>query len=182
MIQFYVSVFAAQVGASASMAFYTASILNAGAFFGCYALGLVADSGLGFFNCLSATTFACSITGLTWIAVKTYGSGIIAWSIVYGLLSGAVQAIYSPCLSLLAPTPEIIGRWNGKYQYRCSVLPLLSEAVSALLTAIGKRNMHNRPVPVSSGHGARGRTAFDRRRRHQLLGHATIHWNDSARC
>lgn len=95
------------------MAFYDASILNDAAFFGCYALGLVADWRLGFFNCLAATTLACSITGFCWIAVKN-STAAIGWVAVYGLLSGAIQAIYSPCLSLLAPTPEIIGRWNGE--------------------------------------------------------------------
>lgn len=96
-----------------NLAFYDAAILNAGAFFGCYALGIIADIGLGFFNALSSTTLICGIVGFAWIAAKST-PGFIVWAIVYGLLSGALQAIFSPCISLLAPTPETIGSWNGK--------------------------------------------------------------------
>lgn len=102
-----------QYGASASLAFYNAAILNGGAFLGCYALGVTADSGLGFFNSLTATTFASAVVAFAWIGARSIG-GVIAWTIVYGILSGALQAIFSPCLSLLAPTPEVTGSWNGK--------------------------------------------------------------------
>lgn len=116
------------------MAFCDVSILNAGAFFGCYALGLVADFGLGFFNCLTVATIACGITALGWIGVTVDNAGTIIWTIIYGLLSGAVQAIYSPCLSLLAPTPEVIGRWNGKYRF-CRPPVSSRRTWSAVLTA-----------------------------------------------
>lgn len=102
-----------QYGASESLAFYTAAILNGGAFLGCYALGIIADSGWGFYNSLTVTTFACGMVGFAWIGAHQIG-GIIAWAVVYGILSGALQAIFSPCLSLLAPAPEVIGSWNGK--------------------------------------------------------------------
>jgi hypothetical protein len=102
-----------QHGASASLAFYDAAILNGGAFLGCFALGIIADSGLGFFNSLTVTTFGCAAVAFAWVGAQTSG-GIIVWAIVYGILSGALQAIFSPCLSLLAPTPEVIGSWNGE--------------------------------------------------------------------
>lgn len=102
-----------QWGASATSAFYYASILNAGGFFGCYALGIIADAGWGFFDCLTVTAFASSIVGFAWMVART-PAGIIVWTVVYGVLSGALQAIFSPCISLLAPTPEVIGTWNGK--------------------------------------------------------------------
>jgi len=76
-------------------------------------LGIIADSGLGFFNSLTVTTFACAIVAFAWIAAKNI-AGIIVWTVVYGIFSGALQAIFSPCLSLLAPTPEVTGSWNGK--------------------------------------------------------------------
>lgn len=102
-----------QCGASASLSFYTAAILNGGAFLGCYALGIIADSGLGFYNSLTVTTFACAVVAFAWIGAQHIG-GVIVWAVAYGILSGALQAIFSPCLSLLAPTPEVIGSWNGK--------------------------------------------------------------------
>ncbi|KAJ5547729.1 hypothetical protein N7513_004963 [Penicillium frequentans] len=109
---FYITSYAMQYGASESLAFYTAAILNGGAFLGCYALGIIADSGWGFYNSLTVTTFACGVVGFAWIGAHQIG-GIIAWAVVYGILSGALQAIFSPCLSLLAPAPEVIGSWNG---------------------------------------------------------------------
>jgi hypothetical protein len=102
-----------QWGASTTMAFYYAAILNAGAFFGCYALGLVADAGWGFFDSLTVTSFIAGIVGFAWIAARN-PTGMVVWAVAYGILSGALQAIFSPCLSLLAPTPEVIGTWNGK--------------------------------------------------------------------
>lgn len=112
--QVYITPYGMQWGASSTSAFYYASILNAGGFFGCYALGIVADSGWGFFDSLTVTAFACAIVGFAWIAARS-PAGIIVWTVVYGVLSGALQAIFSPCLSLLAPTPEVIGAWNGEF-------------------------------------------------------------------
>jgi hypothetical protein len=102
-----------QQGLSASLAFYEAAVLNAGAFFGCYVCGLIADSGFGSFNSLTTVTFACGMAAFGWIGAKSV-AGITIWTIVYGFLSGAIQAIFSPCISMLAPTPELIGSWNGK--------------------------------------------------------------------
>lgn len=102
-------------GASERLSFYDAAILNAGAFFGCYTIGVISDLGLGFFNSLTVSTFACAAVAFAWIGAQNSG-GVIAWALAYGVLSGALQAIFSPCLSLLAPTPEAIGSWNGKYK------------------------------------------------------------------
>ncbi|KAJ5218104.1 uncharacterized protein N7498_000203 [Penicillium cinerascens] len=113
---FYITPYAMQSGASASLSFYTAAILNGGAFLGCYALGIIADSGWGFFNSLTVTTFACAVVAFAWIGAQ-HIDAIIVWAVMYGVLSGALQAIFSPCLSLLAPTPEVIGSWNGKRLY-----------------------------------------------------------------
>ncbi|CAG8908894.1 unnamed protein product [Penicillium egyptiacum] len=109
---FYITPYAMRYGASASLAFYDAAILNGGALLGCYALGIIADSGVGFFNSLTVATFGCAIVAFAWIGAQNT-VGVIAWAIMYGVLSGALQAIFSPCLSLLAPTPEVIGSWNG---------------------------------------------------------------------
>ncbi|KAJ5825431.1 hypothetical protein N7474_002569 [Penicillium riverlandense] len=109
---FYITPYAMQCGASESLAFYDAAILNGGAFLGCYALGITADLGLGFFNSLTVATFGCAVVAFAWIGAQQT-AGVIVWAIVYGVLSGALQAIFSPCLSLLAPTPEVIGSWNG---------------------------------------------------------------------
>ncbi|KAL5366615.1 major facilitator superfamily domain-containing protein [Aspergillus floccosus] len=109
---FYITPYANQLGATSSLAFYDAAILNAGAFAGCYALGLIADSGLGFLNSVVIATFACIVVTFAWIGCHS-DAGVIVWAIAYGIASGALQAIFPPCISIMAPTPEVIGSWNG---------------------------------------------------------------------
>lgn len=69
---------------------------------------------MGRFNALTAVTFGCAVIGFGWIGVRD-NAGIIVWSVFYGFVSGAVQALFSPCVSHLAPTPALIGTWNGEY-------------------------------------------------------------------
>ncbi|CEJ59124.1 hypothetical protein PMG11_07759 [Penicillium brasilianum] len=109
---FYISPYALQGGASLNMAFYLSSILNAGAFFGCYVFGIGADRGLGAFNALTVVAFGCAVTAFGWIG-RQNNAGLIVWTVIYGFLSGAVQALFSPCISHLAPEPGLIGTWNG---------------------------------------------------------------------
>ncbi|KAE8132842.1 major facilitator superfamily domain-containing protein [Aspergillus pseudotamarii] len=109
---FYITPYAIQRGASASLGFYDAAILNAGAFLGCYALGMIADSGLGFFNSVIVATFPCAVNSFAWIGVHSI-AGVVVWAVAYGMMSGALQAIFSPCVSMLAPTTDVIGCWNG---------------------------------------------------------------------
>ncbi|OGM40774.1 monocarboxylate transporter [Aspergillus bombycis] len=114
---FYITPYAIQRGASASLGFYDAAILNAGAFFGCYALGMIADSGLGFFNSVIVATFVCAVISFAWIG--SHGiPGVVVWAVAYGMISGALQAIFSPCVSMLAPTTDVIGFWNDRSNYR----------------------------------------------------------------
>ncbi|KAL2840090.1 major facilitator superfamily domain-containing protein [Aspergillus pseudodeflectus] len=109
---FYITPYASHQGATSSLAFYDAAILNAGAFAGCYALGPIADSGLGFFNSVIIAIFSCAVVAFAWIGCHS-DAGVIVWAIAYGIVSGALQAIFSPCISMMAPTPEVIGSWNG---------------------------------------------------------------------
>ncbi|RJE27585.1 MFS monocarboxylate transporter [Aspergillus sclerotialis] len=108
---FYITPYAMQLGTSPSLAFYDAAILNAGGFVGCYALGVIADWGFGYLNALSITCIICGVVAFAWISATSV-AGIIVWELAYGLLSGAIQAIFSPCLALLAPSPEVLGSWN----------------------------------------------------------------------
>ena len=100
-------------GASTREALYLSSILNAAAFFGCYTWGLAADAWMGPFDTLTLAAFCAAITTFGWIGVRTY-TGTVAWSVAYGFMSGGVQALFSPCLSHLAPSPALIATWNGE--------------------------------------------------------------------
>lgn len=103
-----------QRGLSASLAFCEAAIFNGAAFFGCYAVSLTADSGFGSFNSLIVVTFTCGIVAFGWVGAHGI-AGITIWSMLYGFLYGSIRAIFSPCISMLAPKPELIGSWNGEF-------------------------------------------------------------------
>ncbi|KAH8698664.1 monocarboxylate transporter [Talaromyces proteolyticus] len=109
---FYISLYGTQWGMSASSSFYLSAILNAGAFVGCYAFPVVAKSKMGCFNSLTFVAFGCAITAFGWIGTRN-NAGITAWCVIYGFLSGAIQALFSPCISHLSPKPSLIGTWNG---------------------------------------------------------------------
>lgn len=121
-MKFYITAYAMQWGVSLNMAFYMSSILNTGAFFGCYALGIASDHGLGRFNALILVVFGCAVAAFGWIGARD-NAGIIVWSVIYGFLSGAFQTLFSPCISHLAPEPALIGTWNGKSLTSCLQLP-----------------------------------------------------------
>ena len=80
--RFYITPYAIDCGAPSSLGFYTAAILNGGAFFGCYVLRLLADSGLGIFNSVVAVTLTCAVTAFAWIGARSI-SGTIACAIAY---------------------------------------------------------------------------------------------------
>jgi MFS family permease len=137
LIKFNITPYGLQWGVSLNMAFYLSSILNTGTFFGCYTFGVAADRGLGYFNALTAVAFGCAITAFGWIGTRN-NAGIIVWSIIYGLLSGALQALFSPCISYLAPEPGLIGTWNGRsidffqtlLNFNCALTIFNQESVS----------------------------------------------------
>ena len=99
------------------MSFYLSSILNAAACFGCFVLGPLADRVAGFFNTITAVASICAIAGFAWMAAHDVPS-VIVWIIAYGFFTGGIQALFSPCIALLAPKPEVIGTWNGQFNPR----------------------------------------------------------------
>ncbi|KAL3439961.1 major facilitator superfamily domain-containing protein [Aspergillus insuetus] len=99
---FYITPYASQQGATSSLAFYDAAILNAGA------PGLLQLC----HNRHIIATVSCAVVTFAWIGCHS-DAGVIVWAIAYGIVSGALQAIFSPCISMMAPTPEVIGSWNG---------------------------------------------------------------------
>lgn len=110
--QFYITSYGIQYGIDTTLAFYYSAILNAAAFFGCHITGYLADTYFGAFNTIAFLALACGVTAFGWIGA-TANAGIIAWTVVYGLLTGGMQAIATPCVGALAPDPEIISTWDG---------------------------------------------------------------------
>lgn len=103
-----------QWGASTSAAFYLSAILNGAGLFGCYVLGVFSDRIFGCFITLTAAAFASGVIAFTWISARN-NAAITVWTVFYGFFSGALQALFSPCISSLAPSVGLIGIWNGEY-------------------------------------------------------------------
>ncbi|PWI72413.1 monocarboxylate transporter [Purpureocillium lilacinum] len=131
---FFISLYGLQYGASDHEAFYLTAILNGSAFLGCLVLGVVADRSVGFFNTITAVAFACTITAAAWVAAQSF-SGVVTWTVVYGFLAGGIQAIFSPCIALLVPDPELIGTWNGISMFVLSFPVLASGPVAGRMLA-----------------------------------------------
>lgn len=135
-----------QYGIDTTLAFYYSAILNAAAFFGCHIAGYVADSYLGAFNVLTSLALAGGITAFGWIGAST-NPGIIVWVIVYGLLTGGLQAIFTPCVAALAPSPEIISTWNGMVLAVVSFAVLGTGSIGGrLLVITGEADYHRMQV------------------------------------
>ncbi|GFG01371.1 monocarboxylate transporter 1 [Aspergillus udagawae] len=109
---FYITPYSMMWGASDDYGFYLSSVLNGGAFVGCYIFGVISDSRLGRFNSLLVVSFSCAVTAFSWIGARS-PAGVTGWVVIYGFFTGALQALFSPCISELAPEPDLIGTWNG---------------------------------------------------------------------
>jgi len=86
---FYVSVYAVEVGMSASTAFYMISILNGASLFGRVLPGIVADR-FGRFNMLAVSMLLAGIVAFTW-TTATSVAGLVVWSLAFGFTSGVSQ-------------------------------------------------------------------------------------------
>lgn len=115
-----------QNGVDAKLAFYYSAILNAAAFFGCYAIGYLADSRVGPFNSVVLLAIASGAVAFGWMGAHS-NAGMIVWTIVYGFLTGGFQTVFTPCIAHLAPAPELISTWDGMY-FLFSPLPLRAQA------------------------------------------------------
>jgi len=83
---FYLPSFATEQGFSATLAFYTASIVNGASFLGRILPGFVADK-YGKFNCCIVAMFFSGIVILCWTKA-TNVAGLVVWSAAYGFASG----------------------------------------------------------------------------------------------
>ena len=138
-----------QYGIDTKLAFYYSAILNAAAFFGCHIAGYVADSYVGAFNMLTGLALASGITAFGWIGART-NAGMINWIIVYGLLTGGLQAIFTPCVAALAPNPQNISTWNGMILGIVSFAVLGTGSIGGqLLVITGEADYH--PMQAFTG-------------------------------
>ena len=90
---FYLPSFAAEVGFSTTLAFYTASIVNGASFLGRILPGFVADR-YGKFNCCIIATISSSVVILCWTKATSV-AGLVIWSAAYGFASGVCPVLCS---------------------------------------------------------------------------------------
>lgn len=83
---FYLPSYAAEVGFSTTLAFYTASIVNGASFLGRILPGFVADK-YGKFNCMIIATISSGVVVLCWTRATSV-AGLVIWSAAYGFVSG----------------------------------------------------------------------------------------------
>ena len=98
---FYLPSFATDHGFSTTLAFYTASIVNAASFLGRILPGFVADK-YGKFNCCIIAIVSTGIIILCWTKA-TNVAGLVIWSTAYGFASG-VSSVF--LLSILHHAKE----------------------------------------------------------------------------
>ncbi|KZF24487.1 putative monocarboxylate transporter [Xylona heveae TC161] len=108
---FFLVTYAVSHGASVPMAMYMVCILNAASFIGRTSSGYFADK-FGRYNAMVVSTIAAAILEFCWIATHN-NAGIIMFAIVFGVLTGAVVSLYSPCIAEVTPNRSDIGTYLG---------------------------------------------------------------------
>ncbi|KAI0845714.1 MFS general substrate transporter [Daldinia vernicosa] len=101
---FYLQLFALRHGiASADLAAYLVTLLNAGSVFGRILPNFVADY-LGSMNMLAATTLSAGILAFSWLGVHDLG-GTITFAVLFGFFNGGVASL--PPSAIVTLTPDL---------------------------------------------------------------------------
>jgi MFS family permease len=87
-------------------------------------LGLAADRHLGALPTVIVSSAILGVMLFAWVPVKSVG-GLYAWSVIYGLATGATQGIFVGALASLTKQPDKMGTRFGMV---CSVLGFASLA------------------------------------------------------
>ncbi|ODM16226.1 hypothetical protein SI65_08225 [Aspergillus cristatus] len=108
---FYIETYATYCGMSSHLASYMLSILNAASIVGRIIPAILADRFSNF--TLLFTSGACTgVLLLCWMAIKS-NAAIIVFAALYGLCSGAIVSLLSPCIAQIVPHPSLIGAYLG---------------------------------------------------------------------
>jgi MFS family permease len=138
---FFIQEYALQLGVSKDMAFNLLSIMNAANIFGRFVPNFVADR-YGGVNTLIPLSIACIVTICLLPLVQSLNS-LIAFSIVYGFLSGGVIIIPGPTITDLAPSSAEIGVRLGLAYLVASFGGLLGNPLTGQIKGDGKDAVQN---------------------------------------
>lgn len=126
---FYIESYATNIGVRGDMAFYMLIIMNAASVLGRILPPFVADMyetyrsspvlftpltqrRTGNLNILIPCTFLSAVLILSWIRVQSEG-GLIAMSVMYGFISGSIQAVVPATVAFLCPDLSKFGTRLG---------------------------------------------------------------------
>ena len=115
----------------ADLAFYLLSIVNGASVIGRLAGGLIAMR-LGPMETCTLFVFCSSLLLLCWIPVKST-TGVIIWSVVWGLISSVIIAMQGAMVPLLCQAPETIGTRTGMYWAGAAVGILIGSPIGGTL-------------------------------------------------
>ncbi|KAL4921324.1 major facilitator superfamily domain-containing protein [Aspergillus aurantiobrunneus] len=128
---FFVTSYAATMGFSSDLAFYTVSIVNGASMFGRILPGMVADK-YGRFNCCIIFTFLSGVIALCWTKATSV-AGLVVFSAAYGFTSGAILSLQQVCAAQIA-TPQTIGLAVGTIFAASALSAMASTPISGELS------------------------------------------------
>ncbi|KAA8903363.1 hypothetical protein TRICI_005721 [Trichomonascus ciferrii] len=107
-------------------------ILNGVGVVGRIVPNIVADKWTGSFNILIPLSFSASILVYSWAAVDSLG-GLYAFSIIYGLIAAALQALFPAVSTTMTPDPNRTGTRVGMIMGFVSFANLTGPAICGAL-------------------------------------------------
>lgn len=116
---FYIQSYAIQqTRTDENLAFYLLAVLNAASIPG-RILPAYFASKIGYLNMLIPTAAAMGILNLCWPAIRTFG-GLVAFSVLYGVFSGAFVSLPAVALASLSPDQTKLGIRLGMCSVVCA--------------------------------------------------------------
>ena len=98
---------------------------------------LIADRWVGCLNCIAVGTLATSLLVYCWAAVST-GGGLVAFTVLYGILASALQSLYPAGATLMTSDPGRAGTRIGMMMGFVSFANLTGPSIcGALIKAQG---------------------------------------------
>lgn len=131
------------------LAFYLVSIANAASIFGRLLAGLLATVIGPIETCMLALATS-SLLLFCWMAVNST-VGIILWSTIWGLVSGAIVAMPGAMVPLLSPSLAVIGTRTGMYWVGASFGILIGGPIAGALVDDRSTDIHWRYLQVFAG-------------------------------
>ena len=130
----YAETLSANAGTT-GLAFYLLAIVNGTSTIGRILTGLIAAR-LGPLELTTFALFCCAVLLFSWIAVRGSG-GIVAWSVIWGLVSSVIVALPGAIIPLLCPSTSIIGTRTGMYWAVAGLGVLIGSPVAGALIIPG---------------------------------------------